>query len=122
MLRFEQLKSACKGQAVDEVNRPGSVLTEDQSASLPASVRVRYDHFTEVPTCVHRDVHLCQPCPSPPTLRCSAGAMLPRPSGSREDAALNRVVTRVLVGTHTTTEAIVAEPLLNSHDDTERRS
>ena len=48
--------------------------------------------------------------------------MLSRPSGSREDAALNRVVTRVLAGTHTTTEAIVAEPSLNSHDDTERRS
>ena len=48
--------------------------------------------------------------------------MLPRPSGSRTDAALNRVVTRVLAGTHTTTEAIVAEPSLNSHDDTERQS
>ena len=40
--------------------------------------------------------------------------MLPRPSGSREDAALNRVVTRVLAGTHTTTKAIVAEPSQNS--------
>ena len=48
--------------------------------------------------------------------------MLPRPSRSREDPALNRVVTRVLAGTHTTTEAIVAEPSLSSHDDTERRS
>ena len=48
--------------------------------------------------------------------------MLSRPSGSREDAALSRVVTRVLAGTHTTTEAIVAEPSINSHDDTERRS
>jgi len=35
---------------------------------------------------------------------------------------LSRVVTRVLAGTHTTTETIVAEPSLNSHDDTERRS
>ena len=32
------------------------------------------------------------------------------------------IVTRVLAGTHTTTGAIVAEPSLNSHDDTERRS
>ena len=111
MLRFEQLKSVCKGQAVDDVNRLGSVLTEDQSASLSASVRVRYDHLTEVPTCFHRDVHLCPPYPSPPTLRCSAGAVLSRPSGSREDATLSRVVTRVFAGTHTTTEAVVADQL-----------
>ena len=53
MLKFEQFKSACEGKAVDEVSRLGSVLTEDQSASLSASVRVRYDHLTEVSTSVH---------------------------------------------------------------------
>ena len=29
MLRFKQLKSACEGKTVDEVNRLGSVLTEE---------------------------------------------------------------------------------------------
>ena len=52
MLRFEQLSSVCVGQAVDEINRLGPVVTEDQSASLPASVRARYGRLTEVPKCV----------------------------------------------------------------------
>ena len=46
------------GQAVDEMNRQGPVITEGQSASLSASVRVRYGRLTEVSKCVHRDVQL----------------------------------------------------------------
>ena len=45
MLTFEQLSSVCVGQAADVMNRLGPVITEDQSASLPASVRVRYGRF-----------------------------------------------------------------------------
>ena len=64
MLIFEQLNTACVGQAVDEMNRLVSVVTEDQSASLPASVRVRYGRLTEVSTCVqvHVQVTNIGPC------------------------------------------------------------
>ena len=58
MLRFEQLSSVCVGQAVDVMNRLGPVATGDLSASLSASVRVRYGRLTEVSKCVHRDVQL----------------------------------------------------------------
>jgi len=52
------------GQAVDEMNRLGPVVTEDQSASLSASVRVRYGRLTEVSTCVqvHVQVTNIEPC------------------------------------------------------------
>ena len=52
------------GQAVDEMNRLGPVVTEDQSASLSASVRVRYGRLTEVSTCVqvHDQVTNIEPC------------------------------------------------------------
>ena len=64
MLRFEQLSSVCVGQAVDEINRLGPVVTEDQSASLPASVSVRYGRLTEVSKCVqvHVQVTNIEPC------------------------------------------------------------
>jgi len=73
MLRFEQLQSVSVGQTVDEVNRLGPVLTEDQSATLPASVRVRYGRLTGVSGCVRCDVRLMYLALPPPALRVSAG-------------------------------------------------
>ena len=54
------------GQAVDEMNRLGPVVTEDQSASLSASVSVRYGRLTEVSGCVRCDVRLMYLAPFPP--------------------------------------------------------
>ena len=64
MLNFEQLNKCLMGQAVDEMNRLGPVSTEDQSASLSASVSVRYGRLTEVSTCVqvHVQVTNIEPC------------------------------------------------------------
>ena len=64
MLRFEQPSSVCVGQVVGEIDRLGLVVTEGQSASLPASVRVRYGRLTEVSTCVqvHVQVTNIEPC------------------------------------------------------------
>ena len=73
MLRFEQLLVACVGQTSDEVNRLGPVLTEDQSASLSASVRLRYGRLTGVSGCVRCDVRLMNLPLLPPALRFSAG-------------------------------------------------
>ena len=64
MPRFGKLNSAFVVQAVGEVNRLGPVVTEDRSASLSASVRVRYGRLTEVSTCVqvHVQVTNIEPC------------------------------------------------------------
>ena len=64
MLRFEPLNTACVGQVVNELNRLVSVVREDQSASLSASVRVRHGRLTEVSTCVqvHVQVTNIEPC------------------------------------------------------------
>ena len=68
MHRFDQPKSVCVGQAVDEMSRLGPVATEDQSASLPASVRVGYGRLTEVTKFVHRDAELMHHALLPPAL------------------------------------------------------
>jgi len=67
LLGHEQLQSVCVGQKGDEVGHLGPVLTEDQSAALSASVRVRYGRLTEMSKCAHRDVcpaHAPSPSPS----------------------------------------------------------
>jgi len=48
--------------------------------------------------------------------------MLSKPSGSSDERTLRRVVKCVMMGTHSTTEAILAEPLLNSQVGAERSS
>ena len=60
-------------QVVDETNRLGPVVTEDQSASLSASVSVRYGRLTEVSGCVRCNVRLIYLALLPPALYVSAG-------------------------------------------------
>lgn len=123
MLRFEQLQSVSVGLTVDEVNRLGPVLTEDQSASLSASVRVRYGQLTGVSGCVRCDVRLMFFSTFFPLPRVFQHVeMLSKSSGSSDERTLSRVVQRVKAGTHTPMEAVAAQPSLNAHSGKERES
>ena len=99
------------------------MLTEDQSASLSASVRVRYGQLTGVSGCVQCDVRLMFFSMFFPLPRVFQHvAMLSKSSGSSDERTLSRVVQRVKAGTHTPMEAVAAEPSLNAHSGAERES
>ena len=103
------------------MNRLGPVVTEDQSASLPASVRVRYGRLTEVSKCVHRDVQNIHHTLLPPALCVCAGGGCRRCCRSPREALMSTDLTQVCLSVDPAVDP-VADPVAADRRRILRRS